>query len=144
MKKPIIIRVLLSILGSIVIMMGVLAFHVYEVTKRKNDFRDYRQLSRIDFTSPLDTSEALTIRNQIASVKGVEAVYVNPSQKNAVFTYDNRIVSAAEVLALVRKQPAYGAKLYLVSNSEVGKGCPVVNPNSFSYKTTRFLSSIMD
>lgn len=144
MKKPIIIRILLSILGCIVIMVGVLAYHIYEVTKRKNDFRDYRQLSRIDFSIPIDTLQALTIRNQIASVQGVEAVYVNASQQNVVFTYDNRIVSAAEVLALVRKQPSYGAKLYLVSNSDVGKGCPVIDPNSFSYRTTRFLSSILD
>jgi hypothetical protein len=142
MKKGLIKKIALSTLGVLVLLSGVLVYHIYTVTRTKNDFRTSRQLSRIDFTQKIDSLEATRLRYYVASLDGVESTYFNYSGNILVYTFYPEKQSSANVFDAVMKHGNYHAKKYEVNESDLAKGCPAMAKNSFSYRASSFVSSL--
>jgi uncharacterized membrane protein YukC len=136
MNKHLFKKIAVSILGVLVLFSGILVYHIYVVTQKQNDFRTSRQLSRIDFTQPIDSIEATQLRYFVAQLPGVESTYFNYANNILVYTYFPEKQSSEAVYAAVMKQGKYTAQKYIVSETDLTKGCPAIGKNSFSYRLT--------
>ncbi len=144
MKKSILIKTFLSVLGVLMVLTGILVYHIYSVTRTKNDFRTTRQLSRIDFTQPLDSGEATKVRYYVGSLEGVESTHFNYASNILVYSYFPEKQSSENVFALVQKFGKYPAKKYEVNAEDLAKGCPAIDKNSFTYRSSSFVSNLMN
>jgi hypothetical protein len=126
MKKKVLFRALTFTVLFLVISGGVLFYHVYTVTQKRNDFRTTRQLSRIDFTQPIDSLQALQLRQYVASMHGVENAYFNFESQVLVYTYDNTAQSSSTVYEAVMNRGNFKAVKYQIEASEAAKGCPAI------------------
>jgi hypothetical protein len=136
MNKRLFKKIALSILGVLVLFSGILVYHIYVVTSKQNDFRTDRQLSRIDFTEPIDSIEATQLRYYVAGLPGVESTFYNYNNHILVYTYAPDKQSSEGVYAAVMNHGKYAAKKYIVSKSDLSKGCPAINKKSFTYRLT--------
>lgn len=129
-----------SILGIIVLFFAILVFHIATAKPYDNA---YLQISRIDFKEPTDSLKQKEIHRNMKSIKGV----INPkfySKQNVMVYYsDNRITNSDKVFQQLMTKGDYNAEKFTISASLTSKGgCPVMNPNSFSYKFSRAIKRI--
>jgi hypothetical protein len=142
MKRSSIKKILLSVLGGVVLFAGVLMYHIYSVTRTKNDFRTSRQLGRIDFTQPIDSMQATTLRYYVAGLPGVESTFFNYGSNILVYSYFPDQQSSENVFEAVKKKGNYGARKYQVNAVDLAKGCPVIDNKSFTYRASTFVSAL--
>lgn len=126
------------------VLSGILVYHIYSVTRTQNDFRTSRQLSRIDFTQPLDSASATKLRYYVASLEGVESTHFNYGSNILVYSYFPEKQSSENVFALVQKFGIYSAKKYEVNAADLVKGCPAFDKNSFTYRSSAFVSNLLN
>ena len=143
MKKNI-TKIIVSIAGVLMVLSGILVYHIYSVTLTKNDFRTTRQLSRIDFTQPLDSVAATKLRHYVASLDGVESTHLNYGSNILVYSYFPEKQSSENVFALVTKFGTYGAKKYTVNAYDLTKGCPAFAKSSFTSRASGFVSALFN
>ncbi len=134
MKKSKLITWLILTGASILLPLIVLVVHLYIVTKDKNDDRRVRQLSRIDFIQDVDSSFAISFKNKVLSIDGVDAGYFNVSDKTFIYSYDPNIQNADKICVELLKDNNYKATRYRTDDKLLASGCPVIDKSSITYK----------
>ena len=134
MKRSKLITWLILTGASILLPLIVLVIHLYIVTKDKNDDRRVRQLSRIDFIQDVDSSFAITFKNKVLSIEGVDAGYFNVSDKTFIYSYDPNIQNADRIFVELMKDNNYKATRYRTDDALLASGCPVIDKSSITYK----------
>jgi hypothetical protein len=142
MKKKVFKIVLIS-LSVVVVLFGVLVVHIYMVTKPKAHGKNL-QLSRIDFKEPIDSAEANKIRNFVHGLDGVDNTYFNIPAGMLVYGYLPEKQSSENVYNQLMSHGHYKAERFIVDASQVAKGCPVMDPNSFGYRMSTVISKIFN
>ncbi len=134
MKRSKLITWLILTGASILLPLIVLVIHLYIVTKDKNDDRRVRQLSRIDFIQDVDSSFAISFKNKVLSIEGVDAGYFNVSDKTFIYSYDPNIQNADRIFVELMKDNNYKATRYRTDDALLASGCPVIDKSSITYK----------
>lgn len=143
MKKSILIKSALWLSGILVVLSGVLFFHIYQITHKPKSHNDQIQLSRIDFQQKIDSSEAGRIRAYVQSLDGVENTYFNVKNSILVYTYEVGKQNSASVFKQVVDHGNYKAKRYMVSAEEATKGCPAfARQGTFRTKLVTLISGL--
>jgi len=134
MKKNKLKRFLI-VLGSVVsLLFLVLVVHIYLVTRDKNDDKRIRQLARIDFKQEVDSMLAMTIKNKVLSISGVDAGYFNINDKTFIYSFNPKIQNADRIFIDLISSGNYKAVRYRTNETLVANGCPVIDKSSISYK----------
>jgi len=145
MEKRKIIKIALISLSVVFVLFAVLIVHIAMVTKYKAVEPDGRQLSRIDFTEKVDSTEANKIKNFVGHLDGVESTYFNVKDGIFVYTY---ALSKQNSLGVYNKLMSYGkykAHRYMVDPSEATKGCPAMGGNkSFMYSLVMYVGKLIN
>jgi hypothetical protein len=112
------------------------------VTRPKNETEVMRQLSRIDFKQPIDSLEAIKIKQFVAHLDGIESTYFNVPDHILIFTYVVGKQTSDNVYNQLVNYGHYKAERYMVGATTAKKGCPVMDDNSVSYKLTSYVSQL--
>ncbi len=102
------------------------------------------QMARADFKQPVDSSDGTRIENKIRSLRGVKATYFNLKNYILIYTFDNRLNDAQNIYDKAIKNSGFKSVRYTVSQSDLSKGCPVMNGNSFYGKLTAVVSKVVN
>lgn len=102
------------------------------------------QLGRADFSQPVSNEQALQICKQVKNTTGVTDTYFNPKYNTLVYSFDNRKNTAENIYAETIENCGVPSHRFIVKKEDMGKGCPVMDDNSFSGKVTRFVAGIVN
>ncbi len=116
----------MSILAIFFLGIAVLAIHLIDVTGKKSlPTGKNLQLSRIDFTSPVDSITANHARSVIQSIHGVDYAYVNVPDGILIYSFDPLEQQPALVFEEFQRAGNFQAQLYTPSTEIAASGCPV-------------------
>jgi hypothetical protein len=147
MKKKIIIRIAAGIVGVTFILFVVLCVHLYGIAKRRDAEKgNLTQLSRIDFKQPIDSVNALKVKNFVGSIPEVKGTYFNIPAGLLVYGYAPGAIKPQEVFDKVMNftDHKYKAERYIVTAEQMKKGCPAGMDNSFSMGLANLLFKIFN
>lgn len=131
-------------LGITVLLFIILAVHIATATKVVYDNATI-QISRIDFTPPVNPLQAKEIHRNLKTIPGVKNDKLNTETGVLVYFHDNRIANAQKVYDQLMAKGHYKAKPYVVPPSLAAKQvCPVMNTDSYNYKFTKFIQNIFN
>ncbi|TGD58741.1 hypothetical protein [Flavobacterium humi] len=120
----------------------ILIVHIATATKVVYDNATI-QISRIDFTPPVDPLEAKDIHRNLKSIPGVQHDKLNTETGILVYFHDNRITNAQKVYDQLMTKGHYKAKPYIISQEMASKSvCPIMDTESYSYKFSKFIQNI--
>ncbi len=143
MKKKTIIKIAGIALSLVLILATVLIVHIYQATHKKTNDARLRQLSRIDFTTPIDSLEGTRIKSFVGTLPGIESVHYNYTDHILVYTYTIGSQTSDYVFKQVQQLGNFKAQKYTVSAEQLNNGCPIVGNNqSFTGKIISYLSKL--
>lgn len=141
MKKRNWKRIALTSLCVFVLLVGVLAVHIYMVTRPRIDANS-RVMARIDIRQTIGKADADKITAWLYQQPGVDHVLVNPASAQAIFTYSPMKNDANKIAGDLRTDLAYNkAERYMPSEKEMAAGCPVM-AGSVTYKVYSFFKNV--
>lgn len=134
-----------AVLGFVFLLFAVLIIHIAIMVKGAQPLvNSTEQMARADFSQPVDSSDAIKIENEVKSLNGVKSVYFNLKDYILIYTFDNRVNNAQKIYDHAIRNSGFSAIRYVVSGSELSKGCPVMNDHSFYGKLTTIISKIVN
>jgi hypothetical protein len=137
--------IILSVLGITFLFFAVLLVHITMMVKEMRDLPYATiQMARADFKQPVDSIHALQIENKVLKQEGVKSAYFNPKDYTLVYTFDNRVNNAKKIYDNAVKNDGFKSARYIVSASDLSKGCPVMNDNNFYGKLTAFVGKFIN
>ena len=142
MKRKIKKIILTGFTGTVVLLFGVLCVHLYGIAKKSHENPNNKiQLSRIDFKEPIDSSDAMKIKNYVGTLDGIKGTYFNVAHGTLVYGYILGTQTAENVYekAMTFSQNKYKAERYVVSADQLKKGCPAGMDNSLTIQFSNFL-----
>ncbi len=137
-------RTLLIALGSLVLLFGVLVWHVHLVTRPKPTAHLANiQLARIDFLEPLSYPEASTIRRAIAALPGVQHARVNLEDQNVVYSYDRAVQDQQAVFTMVNDLSSVPCARLVVTAEAAASGCPAMAKGDAQDRLGRWIAGLL-
>lgn len=131
-----------SILGTLALLFTILVIHIATAKPVVYDNATL-QISRIDFKEPIDAAKAKEIHHNLKSIPGVKNDHFNTKTGVLVYFHDNQITNSQKVYNQLMLKGDYKAEPYKISEAMASKKvCPVISPNSFSYKFSRGIQRI--
>ena len=139
MKKRTIKRIALWGTSLFLLLVLVLAVHIYIMTRPKAPDADTRIMARIDIKQPITQEDANRITTWLYREKGVDRVLCNPANGIVVFTFAPIISNGNRIVADLQAALPYKAERFLPSEEEMERagGCPVAG-NSLGYRVALF------
>jgi hypothetical protein len=92
-------------------------------------------MGRIDFKEPITVSDAVSIRNHVASLNGIHNALLNANERILVFMYYPSKQNGDYVFKSVQKFSNKKSERYIPNSQELASGCPV------NFKPTGILAS---
>lgn len=140
MKIKKIIKIsLLSLLSIASILFVVLVYHIINVNPIENP---NIQISRIDFTTTLDSTEALDVKEKLHSIDGVKRDIII-KENRVVYYHDNNKVDAQSVYTQLMAKGNYSAAPFVLPASMATKQvCPVLKKDSFKYRFAQWVRRV--
>lgn len=92
------------------------------------------QLSRIDIQTKLNPRKALSIKESIMQIKGVQNAILNEEAGILVFIHNKNIVSSKSIYDQLIASQNLIAEQHITDASEMQSGCPVAFNEGFSFK----------
>ena len=133
-----------SVLGIVLLLFIVLVVHIATIKPTVYDNAS-TQISKIDFSEPIDSLMAAQITADMKSIPGVKNPLVVADKKTVVYFHDMNIANSEQVYNEFMKKGNYKAKRFIVSKEIASKQvCPVMDKNSFSYKFSRGIQRIFN
>ncbi|QQR86210.1 MAG: hypothetical protein IPJ76_16680 [Flavobacteriales bacterium] len=123
-------KILLGVLVTIVLLFGLLVWHIQAVTRKPAGHNDNMQLALIRFEAPLDSSEAIDLRSVVQGMPGVGHCYVNVAEGALSYSYDRGEQSAEQVFERVAGISNVACHAVTMSASDLEGTCPVIQKNS--------------
>ncbi len=129
-------------LFTFLILVGVLAVHIYWVTRSRVDERT-RVMARIDVNQPLSQTDATKIAAWLYHQRGVDHVLCNPKTEIVVFTFSPMVANGSEIAARFAVDLNYpAAKRFIPTASQLQGSCPMAS--TFSYKTYSYVRNFFN
>ena len=129
--------------GSLVLCTFILVAHIYSATHKSGRENISKQLSRIDFLTKPDSSEAYKIQALVRKLDGVESTYFNIKDGILVYTFSLEKQTSENVFSQVLASGNYNAKRFIVDAATAKTGCPVIDkPDSFQGRLVHFISRL--
>jgi len=147
MKKKIIARISIGLSASCAILFVVLMVHLYGIVKVAHENPNSKlQLSRIDFKQPVDSTEAIRIKNYVLTLSGVRGAYFNLSHGTLVYGYTLGTQTSETVYNKTMDfiKHKYIAVRYVVTAEQLKHGCPANMNNSALMQFANFLYKIFN
>ncbi len=147
MRKKIIVRILAGVASLTLVLFIVLCAHLYGIAKKRDAEKgNLTQLSRIDFKEPIDSVNALKVKNYVGSMPQVKGTYFNIPAGLFVYGYAPGTMKPQEVFDQVMTftEHKYKAERYIVSADMMKQGCPAGMDNSFSMGLANLLFKIFN
>lgn len=141
MKKRAIKKVLLYTFSTLLILVLVLAVHIYMVYRPKVT-PDTRVMARIDIKQPITQHDANKISAFMAHEKGVDHYLVNTQTGIVVFTFAPVKNSGDQIVNDFKSNFTYKAERFMPSAENLKHSCPVA-ASSFTYKIYKAISQII-
>lgn len=147
MKKKIIVRIAASIIGVTFLLFVVLCVHLYGIAKKRDAEKgNLTQLTRIDFKEPIDSANALKVKNFVGSMPEVKGTYFNIPAGLLVYGYTPGTLKTEDVFEKVMNftEHKFKAERYIVTAEQMKTGCPAGMDNSFSMGLANLLFKIFN
>lgn len=126
MKKWPLLKKALIVSGSIFLLLVLLlAVHIYMVTRPKAPDAHTLVMARLDIHQAINTQDADKITSWLYAQKGVNRVLCNADSRIAIFTYYPVQVNGDSIAAKLQTQLGYAAERYKPTEEELKSGCPV-------------------
>ena len=131
-------RIVFGLIFFFIFLVGILAVHIYMVTKPKAGSISSLTLSRIDFPQKLDSLQGLEIKDHLVKMEGIKDVRLNFSNSHMVCLYDRKELSGSDLVSKINFHFAQSAQLYQPSEEMLSQSCPAIDKNSITYKLGEF------
>jgi len=141
MKKKTVKRIILTTVSVFVLLVGVLAVHIYLVTRPKPATEHTIAMARINFKQNISDADAAKVSTWLYQQKGVDHVLINPTSKIGIFTYYPVKANASSIVNNLQSNLNYQVQRYVPTEAEMKGGCPVAS-NSFAYKFSSFIQKV--
>ncbi len=132
---------LLSILGFLVLMFGILVYHIANARPLESATI---QVSRIDFDKAFDSISTADISQKLHAINGVKSEII-VKRNVVVYFHDNRVADSKKVYDELMKTGNYNAQRFILpaglANKEV---CPVMEKDGIKYKFSKFVQRIFN
>jgi hypothetical protein len=124
------------------LLLAVLAVHVYIALRPVKITPDLREMARIDVHQPMTDQDAASITAWLYKEKGVDHVLVNPKTQKVIFTYFPYQTSARQITKDFKTALPYSADQFMPTEDQMmSGGCPVAAVN-FSLKVRSLFKHI--
>lgn len=134
-------KVLLSILGIVLLLFGILVYHIANAKPVENATI---QISRIDFDQPFDSLSAVAVKKNLLSIPGVKSDII-VKRNVVVYFHDNTVADSKKVYDELMTKGHYKAERFLLPPSLATKQvCPVMEKDSYKYKFSKFIQGIFN
>ncbi len=128
--------------GTFIVLFIVLVVHI--ATAKPVDNATL-QISRIDFTEPIDSLKAKEIHRNLKSIPGVKNDHFDLQKGVLVYFHDNRIADSKSIFDQLMQKGHYKARRFVlppgIQNKQV---CPVMNQNGFAYRFSKTIQHIFN
>jgi hypothetical protein len=135
-------RVVIITLSTVVFLFIILVAHIATAKPVDNA---YMQVSRIDFSEPLDSAKVKEIHRNLKSIPGVKSDHFNIEKGVLVYFHDNRVADSKKIYEQLMDKGHYKAHRYILPKELASKQvCPVMNHDGFSYKFSKKIQQIFN
>lgn len=143
-KRRIIKIVLLSSLSVFLILVGVLAIHIYSVTRPapRQDLRP-RALSIFNLSNPSDSVQITDYWENTKRLEGVNTVKIAPNQTSLIVEWNTQKTNP-ELIVGSLKTAGLNMETLSFTDAQRANGCPVIDKESWSYRLGSFFQSIFE
>ena len=141
MRKKVIKKFLIGTGSVLLLMILVLAVHIYMVTRPKAPDANTRIMARIDVRQDINQEDANKITAWLYQQKGIDHVLVNPQTDIVIFTFYPIKTNADQIVKDFNTSLPYKGQRYLPSAAEMTSGCPVAS-TSVTYKVYNFFKHV--
>ncbi|AWI25229.1 hypothetical protein [Flavobacterium pallidum] len=142
-RKKIKIAVL-SLLGTFLLLFIILVAHIAMSRPLKLDVPNI-QVSRIDFSEPLDDAKKKEVTENLRMIKGITTDNIIVKNNVVVYFHDNRYTNSQKVFDQLMAKGHYDAKMFTVPRQLASKPvCPAMDPGSFKYKFALAVQSVFN
>jgi len=141
MKNRAIKKILLYTFSTLLMLVLVLAVHIYMVYRPKVT-PNTRVMVRIDVKQPLTQDDANKISAFMAHEKGVDHYLVNPETRIVVFTFAPVKNTGDQIVNDFKANFNYKAERFMPSTENLKHSCPVA-ASSYGYKIYKLISQII-
>ena len=135
-------KITIGTISVLLLLLVVLAIHIYIVTRPKAPDAYTKVMARIDIKQPITQEDATKITAWLYQQKGVDHVLVNPQSDIAVFTFYPVKTSADKIISDFKTTCSYQAQRYIPTEADVAGGCPVAS-TSLTYKVYNFFKQLL-
>ncbi|RQO31876.1 hypothetical protein DBR32_03465 [Taibaiella sp. KBW10] len=102
------------------------------------------QLARVDFGAQVGAQDVAAIESDLKATPGIKSTYYNPQTRVLVYSFDNKQLNADQVFQSRISSKNIDAVKYTVAASDLMKGCPAMDHNSFYARLTRAVSAVVN
>lgn len=141
MKRKLITKILAYSGALLLLLTGVLAIHIYLVTRPKAPDANTRIMARIDIRKDINAAEAARVTAWLYEQPGVDRVLCNEAADIVVFTYSPLRTNADRVTDELGRKLQLPVERIKPSAAEMRSGCPVPN-GSRGYKLMAYLKQV--
>jgi hypothetical protein len=135
---------LFSLLGTVLLLFIVLVAHIAMSRPLKLDVPNI-QVSRIDFSEPLDAAKQKEVICNLRSIKGITSDNIIVKNNVVVYFHDNRFTDSQKVFGQLMAKGHYDARMFTVPRELAAKPvCPAMDPGSFRYKFALAVQSVFN
>lgn len=133
-------KILYGLLLTVVLMAGLLVWHIQAVTSKPPVHLSNMQLALIRFETPLDASEAATVRSAVQRLPGVGHCYVNAAEGALSYSFDRSQQTSEQVFAHVEGLSPVACTRVTVSSTDLAGSCPVISKTSTTGKLSAWIA----
>jgi hypothetical protein len=137
MKWKVVKKFLLGTVAVLLLLITVLAIHIYIVTRPKAPDANTRVMARIDIRQPIGQADSAKITAWLYQQKGIDHVLCNPQSGIVVFTFFPLRTTGSQIVKDFKASLPYKADRFMPSEAQMQGGCPVAS-TSFTYKVYDF------
>jgi len=118
-------KIFFTALSIVALLGGVLAYHIYQVTRKPAGHLANVQLARMDLGMPIDHEGALELKRAVLQMEGVKHCYVNAEAGIVTYGYDRSEQTQDHVVEQVRSKTSIPVERFVVSADDLSSGCPI-------------------
>ena len=126
-------KVLWAGLTIVVLFIAIFIFHIITAKPAVYDSPNL-QVSRIDFKSNIDSTQAKQICADLRSIKGLTTDSIIVKRNVVVYFHNNKITNSEKVYNELMTKGKYDAQRYILPEALANKEVCPVDQNSASYK----------
>ena len=118
-------KLFFTALAIVALLGGVLAYHIYQVTRKPAGHLANVQLARMDLGMPIDEEGALELKRTVLQMEGVKHCYVNADAGIITYGYDRAAQTQEHVVEHVRSTTSIPVERFVASADDLSNGCPI-------------------